>query len=81
MDHKLAEMKAFIERNREVVTYDVQDMQKAFKARLERKMWTFCDHVVKEFRFLHQNLENKIYLELGYLDKMPKVNDHFMKQA
>ena len=44
-------------------------------------MLQFCEHVVKEFRFLHQRLEHKIYLELGYFDKLPKLNDHFAAEA
>ena len=44
-------------------------------------MWKFSDHVIKEFRYLHKRLEDKIYLELGYIDKMPKLNDHFMRPA
>ena len=44
-------------------------------------MWKFCDSVVKEFRFLHKRLEDKIYLELGYIDSMPKLNPHLMERA
>ena len=44
-------------------------------------MYQFSDSVHKEFRFLHKRLEDKIYFELGYYDKMPKLNQYFMKEA
>jgi hypothetical protein len=74
-------MKALLLRSKVALDYDIKDSHKSFKRELEKKMWKFCDHTLKEFRFLHQKLEDKIYLELGYLEKIPKLNSHLMQPA
>jgi hypothetical protein len=74
-------MRLFIKKQGLENTHNVEDMNRKQRQNVEAKMRKFCDHVLSEFRYLHRRLEDKIYLELGYIDKVPKLNDYFMKPA
>jgi len=53
-------------RSQSIVEFNVEDMIHKQKKTNEEKMYRFCDSVLKEFRFLSQRQEDKIFFELGY---------------
>ena len=81
MKASLHKMKTFIAKNNEFVKNMVEGLSRENKVQNDRKMWQFCDNVLKEFRYLNKKLEDRIYLELGYVDKVEKENPHFVRPA
>lgn len=71
-------MKTYIEKNNEAVRNMIDSLQREHKHHTEKKMWKFCDNVLKEFRYLNKRLEDRIYLEIGYVDKVEKANPHYV---
>ena len=81
MQESNTSMRVFQEKMKIELDFRMKDAIDDYKKEIQGKMYQFSDSVLKEFRFLHKRLEDKIYFELGYHDKMPKLNQYLTKEA
>ena len=71
LNDEIAKLNGIVARSQSIVEFNVEDMIHKQKKANEDKMYRFCDSVLKEFRFLNQRQEDKIFFQLGYYQQMP----------